>query len=175
MSDLLLKRSAEFAGDDRTIRYALSRWWGDGPRLLVIGMNPSVADEVRDDATITRCMRRARDMGLDGLEMRNVFPFVATKPADLWARMLAMPDMELLGHIRANSMAVTHATIQAGAVLVAWGTLPKEARPSAARMVDVLTSLGRPLLCLGTTRDGSPRHPSRLGYAVQPQPWSAPS
>ena len=44
---------------DRRYRYALWRHWGatEVPRyLMVVGLNPSTADETKDDPTIRRCI-----------------------------------------------------------------------------------------------------------------------
>ena len=45
---------------DRRYRYRLWRHWSCGPVLLVIGLNPSTADETRNDATIRRCIGYAK-------------------------------------------------------------------------------------------------------------------
>lgn len=48
----------------RTYRYDLWRKWSDtNPPLVVIGLNPSTADERRDDPTIRRCISFARKWG----------------------------------------------------------------------------------------------------------------
>ena len=65
-------------------RYSLSRRWeGGSGRVLFIGLNPSTADHRRDDPTIRRCVRFARDWGFAEMEVVNLFAFRATYPRDL--------------------------------------------------------------------------------------------
>ena len=46
--------------NDRIYRYSLWRRWDNGPTLNFICLNPSTADETRNDPTVTRLERRAR-------------------------------------------------------------------------------------------------------------------
>jgi hypothetical protein len=65
-----MNRSATFSAC-RRYRYALWRRWDDSKApLVVIGLNPSTADEDTNDPTIERCQRRAQQMGLGGLVRR---------------------------------------------------------------------------------------------------------
>lgn len=55
------KRSAIFS-DDRVYRYTLEIVWDDGkPLAQFIGLNPSTADEVKDDPTIRKCKQFAKN------------------------------------------------------------------------------------------------------------------
>ncbi|WP_317133887.1 DUF1643 domain-containing protein [Tropicibacter oceani] len=72
-------------------RYGLRRTWDtDLPAVLFIMLNPSTADEMRNDPTIERCQRRARAMGCGSLWIANLFAFRATRPQDL--RRAADPE-----------------------------------------------------------------------------------
>ncbi len=47
--------------EDRRYRYRLTREWDqEKPKVLFIGLNPSTADEIEDDATIRRCIGFAK-------------------------------------------------------------------------------------------------------------------
>jgi hypothetical protein len=46
-------------------------------------LNPSTADHLTDDPTITRCLSRAIAMKYGRLEVANLFPLRATDPAEL--------------------------------------------------------------------------------------------
>jgi len=48
---------------------------------MFIGLNPSTADETKDDPTIRRCINYAKRWGYSGLCMTNLFALRATKPA----------------------------------------------------------------------------------------------
>ncbi|MFH1553548.1 MAG: DUF1643 domain-containing protein [Pseudomonadota bacterium] len=147
-------------------RTHLYRSWGPGKRLCVIGQNPSRATAIISDGTITRCVSRARSMGFDGLDMVNLYPLVTPYPDELFAH----PDPLGLAHgISADAAIMARAGI-AGMVIAAWGG----DRRQAARVEHVkalLSERGIAVHALGFTKDGSPRHPSRLAYSVQPEIW----
>ncbi|MBL0394156.1 DUF1643 domain-containing protein [Ramlibacter monticola] len=51
-----MESSADFS-PCRRYRYALRRIWAPGkPSAMFVGLNPSTADEVDDDNTVTRCI-----------------------------------------------------------------------------------------------------------------------
>lgn len=144
-------------------RYLLTRRWGEGGLLLYVMLNPSTATEERNDPTIERCERRARMLGHGGLAVANLFGFRATYPADL----RAAPDP--VGP--ENDAVLMQAASGAGTILCGWGThgaLMGRGPQVAAR----LRGTGRPVCHLGLTRDGHPRHPLYVGYAVVPQVWA---
>ena len=49
----------------RKYRYVLWRGWdtSDCEYLMVIGVNPSIANEADDDPTVTACLRVAKELG----------------------------------------------------------------------------------------------------------------
>lgn len=65
---------------DRKYRYFLHRFWGTGPWVSFVCLNPSKADEEEDDNTVKRCINYARLWGFDGLIVANIFAFRATNP-----------------------------------------------------------------------------------------------
>lgn len=143
-------------------RYALTRTWATGPRLLYVMLNPSTATEARNDPTIERCERRARMLGFGAFRVANLFAFRATRPATL----LAAPDPVGAG----NDAALVEAAGWADRILCAWGAQGAHlGRAEAAERL--LRAAGRPLLHLGLTRDGHPRHPLYVGYGQRPLPW----
>ena len=77
----------------RTWRYRLWRAWGPGERLRVVGLNPSTADEERDDHTMRRVEHYARRWGYDGYEMLNLFAARTPYPAEMMARQRAGLDV----------------------------------------------------------------------------------
>lgn len=70
--------------DCRKYRYALWRIWdSEKPYALFIGLNPSTAEETKDDRTIRMCINYAKNWGYGGLYMANLFAFRATNPSDM--------------------------------------------------------------------------------------------
>lgn len=144
----------------RCYRYALGRAWGGGEgRVAWIMLNPSAADEVRDDPTIRRCVGFARSWGFRSLEVVNLFAWRTADPAEL--RRAAAP----VGP--ANDAAIREAVRRASMVVAAWGVHGGLLQRSS-RVLDLLAEEGTRVCCLGLTRAGSPRHPLYVPGGVQP-------
>lgn len=69
---------------DRKYRYRLTRIWNDGvPFLMWIMLNPSTADESRDDPTIKRVIGFSLNLGFGGCVIHNLFAWRSTNPSGL--------------------------------------------------------------------------------------------
>lgn len=71
--------------EDRKYRYTLRREinaLGEGTCGFVM-LNPSTADETKDDPTIRRCISFARSWGYAALEILNIFALRSTDPSVL--------------------------------------------------------------------------------------------
>lgn len=134
-----------------TYRYQLARTWDDAlPAACFIMLNPSTADAVKDDNTVRRCLSFARAWGCGELVVVNLFAYRATDPAAL--KTAADP----VGP--GNDDHIVRAARAAGRVVAAWGVHGTYKGRDAA-VAALLAAHSVPLLCLGTTRDGRPRHP----------------
>lgn len=131
-------------------RYRLWRVWDAKlPRLLWIMINPSTADADRDDPTIRRCVAFAKAWGFGGIEVINLFAFRTPKPSELYDF-----DGDRFGP---GFMAGVHRAVRNCAEAVAaWGVC-KYVLSKA--IPEVIHRRGIPIWCLGTTKDGHPRHP----------------
>ncbi len=146
-----------------TYRYLLEREWDAGARRIAFVMlNPSTASELRNDPTIERCERRARQMGYGAFRVVNLFAFRATSPADL--RRAEAPEGS------GNAAAVAEACDWADLVLAAWGVHGAH-QGAGPRLAEMLLARGAELHHLGLTRHGHPRHPLYVSYGVGPTPW----
>jgi len=145
----------------RQYRYTLWREWDmfNPTYLQVIGLNPSTADETHDDPTIRCCITLAKSWGYGGLCMTNLFAYRSTDPRYL--RQCAMP----IG--LDNDAWIDQVAGMASLVLAAWGT----GGGYLNRDRDVLRRMGWPLVCLGVTKDGYPRHPLYVRRDQQPIPY----
>lgn len=150
--------------DCESHRYSLARTWdAGGARLAFVMLNPSRADERRNDPTVARCEARARAMGFGSYEVVNLFAWRATNPRDLKAAAEPVgPD---------NDAAILAATGRADAVLAAWGAHGAH-RGRDAQVRGLLRGCGTPLLILGLTRGGAPRHPLYVASARIARPWT---
>jgi hypothetical protein len=146
---------------DRHYRYRLWRVWGvPENRCVFVGLNPSFADETDNDQTIKKEIGFAKRWGFGALDKVNLFALVSTNPLGL----VHCPDPE--GPENASTIAETLAG--AKRIVWAWGA-------HDARVMKIVTRAlaGRiyvPKNCesghLGLTRDGHPRHPSRISYST---------
>lgn len=153
--------SAEFS-EDLTYRYSLTREWGAGPRIAFIMLNPSTADERRNDPTIERCQRRSHMLGFRAMRIVNLFAFRATDPRDL--KHAAQP----VGPV--NDQCLADAACWADQVLCAWGVHGAHmGRDTQA--VPILRKHSQKLYVLGLTRAGLPRHPLYVSYGIVPILW----
>jgi hypothetical protein len=157
-------------GPGRVHRYWLWRSWDKTKKPLVfIGLNPSTADEVKNDPTVERMERRARAMGYGGLIVVNIFAFRATDPMDMIDS--AEAGIDVIG--RDNDMAIVKAAIASGTIVCGWGshgTLCERGRIVKNLLIDSFSS-GEGVTHLGLTKNGQPKHPLYIGYKTQPQRW----
>lgn len=154
-----MKRSATFS-PCRTYRYILTRQWGSGGKILpFVGLNPSVADAEKDDMTIKKCVRFAELYGADGLVMLNLFALVSTQPKGLRMHPDPVgPD---------NDRYIRRALAGSRTAVVCWGN-SQDLRGRDRRVLELIPTP----VCLGTTKHGFPKHPSRLAYSTKLQPYT---
>ncbi len=144
---------------DGLYRYSLGREWGNEiakRTLLFMMLNPSTADAETDDNTIIRCIGFAKREGYTALKVVNVFAYRETHPKQLW--LAASRGVNIIGP--ENDCHIFEA-IQAssGNLVCAWGASAKiKSKPQVER----LQGWGAKTFCLGTTKDGHPRHPLYL-------------
>lgn len=142
-------------------RYRLSRWWTEDPERLVnfLMLNPSTADAERTDATLTRCVRFARDWGFDGLFLTNLYAFRATDPRDLWRAADPVGP--------ANDDYILGIAAMSAEIVVAWGAHGAKG-DRAATVLAKLREHGHRPRCLRLTKGGQPEHPLRLPANLTP-------
>lgn len=144
-------READFS-PCKTWRYSLRRRWLGGDRKLVMVMlNPSIADETRDDPTTTAMVRRAERGGFGRYEAVNLFAMVATDPQGIYEAADPVGP--------GNDAAILRAIEGADRIIVAWGNHGS----FRGRDAEVLALLaGRELSCFGRTILDAPRFPRAI-------------
>lgn len=157
---ILLQREATIAGAHR---YRLFRRWKEAlKRAVFIGLNPSVANALRDDPTVRVCMGFADRWGCGEFVIVNLFGLIATDPAELATH----PDPVGV----ANDGFIYEAAREADILVAAWGD--GGGRLGAARARAVMGILAcRDVRCLGITKSGAPRHPLRVAYSTPLVPY----
>ncbi len=142
----------------------LSRDWGTGRRLTWLMLNPSRADAVADDHTIRKCLRYTRAWGYSGLVVVNLFAYISSNPSKL--RLVSDPvgpqnDEYLDKYLRMTNQC-----------LVAWGAVADE--PFVLERIQrIRRSLPADVFCLGYTKKGWPKHPSRTGLDLLPRRYES--
>lgn len=142
---------------DHARRYVLVRAWDSASLPVIFAMcNASKADESSDDATIRKCIGFAKRRGRGAIVAVNASPFISTDPRLL----LITPNLcdDLNFEVLKAVFAVP------GDRVAAWGAWPAPIRRRIITGILWIKQLGSPLFCLGKTKFGEPRHPSRLGY-----------
>ena len=154
--------------EDRKYRYVLWRTWDVNVKLaMFIGLNPTTADENEDDPTIRRCIRFAKDFECGGVVMLNLFAWRATKPVDLKKAMLSESPVGA-----ENDQSLRRWLPLCKVVICAWGATYAAGRDRD--VWNVLREQGTLIQCLGTTKDGHPRHPLYLRASERLRPWKPP-
>lgn len=144
---------AEFSSD-RKYRYTLWREWDKSKGTVAfVGLNPSTADETRNDPTVRRCINYAKMWGYGKMFMLNIFGFRATDPKVMKAEKSPVgPD---------NMQKIMDTVKECDLVVGCWGS--HGVHSEQGRLVwDVLNSEGVKVHTFGVTKSGHPKHPLYL-------------
>jgi hypothetical protein len=148
---------------DRRYRYLLiHRWEPELPErpCMWIALNPSIADESRLDNTLTRIRSFSTVAGFNVFYVVNLFALVST---DLRA-MKRHP--EPVG--KDNDVHIDRIAAQFPTIFVAWGANGRHLDRDRG-VLGLLARLERlDLLCFGTNKNGSPKHPLHLSGKLKP-------
>lgn len=150
----------KMVGDNDKVRYVLRK---DGVKpLIVIGLNPSTANEAKPDATMARVMGIAERNGFDSFIMLNLYPQRTTNPAGLDRELNDDIHQENLRQIKEALKDIDKPT-----VLLAFGNnigLRPYLRTCLRDIVIAISDKSPRYVQAGTTKWGNPRHPLYAGY-----------
>jgi hypothetical protein len=140
----------------RQYRYVLWRVWDrQKAAVMFIGLNPSKANEHKNDATISTVIRYARDWGFGGVYMTNLFAFVSTNPA-----ALLINQHEKIGY--RNDYILKETASKAEMIVFAWGSFDVNGRDKE------VMAMFPEAYCLAFNSNGTPHHPLRLKKDIKP-------
>ena len=146
-------------------RYLLERRWSSKVACVFIMLNPSTADATVDDNTIRKCIGYARRWGFGGIVVANLYAYRATDPSEL----LKVEDPVGPENDEWIERLVNHPTI-----VVAWGNDADEDRVDEFKHL-MHAATGWPvdklLYCMGTNKNGSPKHPLYLAKGTGLVEW----
>ena len=122
---------------------------------MIIGLNPSTADETNNDPTITRCINFAKSWGYGGVCVTNLFAYRATVPKDMMAakKPVGAENDDWLAKLARN----------AGIVVAAWGN-----DGSYLNRAEKIKKMIPDLHCIKMNKSGEPAHPLYLKAELKP-------
>jgi hypothetical protein len=150
--------------DSMAYRYRLVRQFKfpDDKRVIFIMLNPSTADAFKNDPTVARCCRYAKDWDATSLEVLNIFALRSTDPHALYVSSNPVGGMNTETILKSVTSPIVDK------VIAAWGAHGAlEARGTIMRLF--LQEKGIKLYHLGDlTAGGQPRHPLYLKASLEP-------
>lgn len=162
--------SGAVLSDDRVYRYFLERKIMGHPMdygwLGFIMLNPSTADEIKPDHTITKCKGFAERHGFGGIRVANLYAYRTRHP-----KILAQAHKDGIDIVGPdNERWIRHLLTNCQKVVVAWG-MQGPRRERIGRLVALADELNVKLHAIGVNQDGNPRHPLMTPYATPMTEW----
>lgn len=165
-ADLLRDKRTAIFNEDRTHRFLLKRdiiSWADTICLFIM-LNPSKADEDRNDNTVSRCIKFAETWGFGKLWVLNIFSICSTDPAALY-----LPGGRI--NLPINDEYIQASIAVADRVVLACGNHGK-LNDRAGQVKRMIRQGGKVPMALGLTNpsDGyvMPKHPLARGKSWIP-------
>lgn len=142
----------------RTYRYVLWRAWKKNPKMLMfIGLNPSTANENKNDNTITKLVKITQNNGYDGFWMLNLFALISTDPNNLLNQCISTIGSK-------NDQFLRRYALRSEKVVFCWGSFSQAYEPlgdflSDSRADQVAKMFPGERYCLQHNSTGRPKHP----------------
>lgn len=161
MTDYLSKDA--YISECGLYRYVLTRVWDETyPYMVFIMLNPSTADALEDDPTIRRCVAFAKREGYGGIKVVNLCAYRTPSPKALTDAYKAGTPIGGMENLQSIIDAISDPLAK---VVCAWGAneiVDKVLLHSKLALTFLAEEYGKTLWCLGTTKDGHPKHPLYL-------------
>lgn len=124
-------------------------------------LNPSTADELKDDRTIKRCIKFVMDWGGGGIYVTNLFAFRTKNPK------IMKQSRNPIG--KSNDRYLKYYSKKCQMVILAWGG----EGGFKNRDKEVLKMIGQKhkIYCIEKSLSGFPKHPVRLAGHLKPIPF----
>lgn len=146
-----------YIGDDN-VRYALGE--PGNYNLVVVGLNPSKATPQKSDTTISKVCEIAKLEGFDGWIMINLYPKRSTDP-----KKLPVSAKKELTRTNLAIIEWLSKKYNIGRVYAAWGSNIETRSYLVEQCQELVNTIPtEQWFTKGTTKDGHPRHPSRIAY-----------
>lgn len=138
-----------------------------GPVYAFFGVNPSTADASIDDATVRKWTGFVKRWGGSRYLVGNVFAYRATDVRELVNDPGPAFSLANQGHLRDIAAA-------ADVLVPCWGArskVPRDLHHIIDAAQHLLRQTGKPLMHMGLTASGDPKHPLMLGYDTPLTEW----
>lgn len=144
-------------------RWMLGRHWNSkAPRLLFIGVNPSVADKFKTDPTIRKVIEFAQLFGCGGFYVGNLHGFISPYPEVMRAAADSIgPD---------NDKWLRRMIDESVVILCAWGNHGTFLDRDLVVM-QMIRDAGKIARCLGVNANGTAVHPLMQPYSATLRPY----
>lgn len=112
-----MKSKAVFdrSNTDFQYRYSLIKLWNEGlAKATIIMLNPSIADELKNDHSVNRCLNYLIDNDYGSLEIINLFAYIETDSKKL------KTSEKYVG--TENDIYISEAIKNSETIIVAWGS-----------------------------------------------------
>lgn len=133
----------------RNYRYSLWRIWDySKPIVMLIGLNPSTANEITNDPTIRRLYKLVYNNGYGGFFMMNLFAWISPYPDSL----VTVDDP-----VGENDKWLKVVAGRCHDVCFCWGNFKQ-----ATERAEHIKGMFKSALCFDQNKNGSPKHPLYL-------------
>ncbi len=155
--------------EDRVYRYLLARKLSyEKSTCLFIMLNPSTADETKNDPTVTRCINYARHWGFGRLKVCNIFPYRATDPKELYHHEYPHG----VDHHWLNNDHIKQAIYHADRIVCAWGN-HGTLQGRGLEVKQMVLDADKLPLVFNITQRGQPIHPLYQKADAELITWAA--
>lgn len=149
----------------RQYRYTLWRVWDNlfcHGYVMFICLNPSTADEKKDDPTVRRCVTYVKNWGYSSFCMTNLFAYRTSKPVE----MLSFTGDPIGPE---NNKHLINIAKYAKIIIAAWG-INGSYMDRDVEVVKLIRKI-KPIHILRLTANGHPNHPLYLKKGLNPVLW----
>ena len=143
--------------EDRRFLLWRSREKGHGIVTFIL-LNPSTADENKNDPTVLRCWTRAQALGFKTMLLTNLFSFRSTNPKGI--------QIDRDGDLLENTVTIRRCAVRSNLVICAWGNHGKLER-RGHQILGGLRGSGIDVHVFGISKQGEPIHPLYLPYGLE--------
>lgn len=138
--------------DNKAHRFRLWRKWDSSkPMVLFIMLNPSTADDVKNDPTVTRLIKFAQNFNYGGFYVGNIYSYITPYPETLY--FLQNKDFK----IEENTNHVIEMANECKDVIFGWGNNIKN-----FNQPEIIIKMFPEAFCFELTNTGNPKHPLYL-------------